>query len=120
RGSFGTPVQQASAGPTSCFELDYFQARSGNRRPVRKLESRGLLVTVGSLLPVMRGGPERYFKLPVASLVILRATVGGATGLATCDSGPQSDWQSQDAGTKHLMKAGWKAVRRMKPDGARS
>jgi hypothetical protein len=52
----------------------------------------------------------------IASLTLL-PTAGGATGLATCDSGPQSGWQTQEALTKHLMKANWKEVRRMKPDG---
>jgi hypothetical protein len=50
-------------------------------------------------------------------LVLLFPATGSATGLATCDSGPQSGWQSQDAVTKHLLKAGWREVRRMKPDG---
>jgi hypothetical protein len=53
----------------------------------------------------------------IASLTLLLPTAGGATGLATCDSGPQSGWQTQEALTKHLMKANWKEVRRMKPDG---
>jgi hypothetical protein len=53
----------------------------------------------------------------IASLVLMMPTAGSATGLATCDSGPQSGWQSQDAVTKHLMKAGWREVRRIKPDG---
>jgi len=53
----------------------------------------------------------------VAGLVLAMPGKGSATGLATCESGPQSGWQSQDAVTKHLMKAGWREVRRMKPDG---
>ena len=53
----------------------------------------------------------------LAFIVLLYPATASATGLATCDSGPQSDWQSQDAVTKHLMKAGWREVRRMKPDG---
>jgi len=53
----------------------------------------------------------------LALLALLYPATGSATGLATCDSGPQSGWQSQDALTKHLMKAGWREVRRMKVDG---
>jgi hypothetical protein len=53
----------------------------------------------------------------VAGLVLVMPGKGSATGLATCESGPQSGWQSQDAVTKHLMKAGWREIRRMKPDG---
>jgi hypothetical protein len=53
----------------------------------------------------------------VGSLVLLMPTAGLATGLATCDSGPQSGWQSQEAVADVLLKAGWKEVRRMKPDG---
>ena len=39
-----------------------------------------------------------------------------ATGLATCDSGPQSSWQSQETLTKILSDKGW-TVRRIKIDG---
>lgn len=53
----------------------------------------------------------------VAGLVLAMPGKSFATGLATCESGPQSGWQSQDAVTKHLIKAGWREVRRMKPDG---
>jgi hypothetical protein len=53
----------------------------------------------------------------IAVVVLAMPGKSSATGLATCESGPQSGWQSQDAVTKHLMKAGWREVRRMKPDG---
>ena len=39
-----------------------------------------------------------------------------ATGLATCDSGPESGWQSQEKLTKMLTDKGW-TVRRIKVDG---
>jgi hypothetical protein len=39
-----------------------------------------------------------------------------ATGLATCDSGPQEGWQSQEKLTKMLTDKGWQ-VRRIKIDG---
>jgi hypothetical protein len=40
----------------------------------------------------------------------------GATGLATCDSGPQSGWQSQATLEKQLLEKKWQ-VRRIKVDG---
>ena len=39
-----------------------------------------------------------------------------ATGLATCDSGPESGWQSKDTLEKQLTEKGW-TVRRIKVDG---
>jgi hypothetical protein len=39
-----------------------------------------------------------------------------ATGLATCDSGPESGWQPQEKLTKMLTDKGW-TVRRIKIDG---
>lgn len=39
-----------------------------------------------------------------------------ATGLATCDSGPESGWQPQEKLTKMLTERGWQ-VRRIKIDG---
>jgi hypothetical protein len=53
----------------------------------------------------------------IVLMTLLCPVTASATGLATCDSGPQSGWQSQDALTKHLVKAGWREVRRMKVDG---
>ncbi|MGH8308394.1 MAG: PepSY domain-containing protein [Steroidobacteraceae bacterium] len=41
---------------------------------------------------------------------------GTATGLATCDSGPQETWQSQATLTRQLTDKGW-TVRRIKVDG---
>jgi hypothetical protein len=49
--------------------------------------------------------------------LLLMSGAASATGLTTCNSPAQSEWQSQEAVTKHLMKAGWKEVRRMKADG---
>ena len=40
----------------------------------------------------------------------------GATGLATCDSGPETCWQPQEKLTKMLPDKGWQ-VRRIKIDG---
>jgi hypothetical protein len=47
------------------------------------------------------------------------STVGSlahATGLATCDSGPQTGWQPQETLQKRLSDQGWQ-VRRIKIDG---
>jgi hypothetical protein len=38
-----------------------------------------------------------------------------ADGLATCDSGPESGWQSQETLTQQLTAKGWQ-VRRIKVD----
>ncbi len=51
-------------------------------------------------------------------LSLLAAAVNaGATGLATCDSGPKSGWQPQEKLEKMLIdQNGWK-IRRVKDDG---
>ena len=48
--------------------------------------------------------------------VLLAAGTVGATGLATCDSGPQSGWEPQEKLEKMLTGKGWK-IRRVKEDG---
>ncbi|MBB6096513.1 hypothetical protein HNQ60_005435 [Povalibacter uvarum] len=47
---------------------------------------------------------------------LLSATTALATGLATCDSGPQETWQPQATLEKQLTDKGWQ-VRRIKIDG---
>ena len=42
--------------------------------------------------------------------------LAGATGLATCNSGPQSGWKSEDSLKQKLTKQGWD-IRRIKIDG---
>jgi hypothetical protein len=52
-------------------------------------------------------------------LVVLALTVSSsafATGLATCDSGPQETWQPQAKLEEQLTAKGWK-IRRVKVDG---
>lgn len=44
------------------------------------------------------------------------ASPAGATGLATCDSGPQSGWKSQEMLQQQLIQRGWQ-IRRIKIDG---
>jgi hypothetical protein len=41
---------------------------------------------------------------------------GFATGLATCDSGPEEGWQKQSVLQEKLEKKGWE-IRRIKVDG---
>jgi hypothetical protein len=52
----------------------------------------------------------------VASTAFLAAGSAFATGLATCDSGPQESWQPQEKLQKMLTDKGWQ-VRRIKVDG---
>ena len=48
--------------------------------------------------------------------MLVAATFAGATGLATCDSGPRDTWQAQKKLEKTLTDRGWK-IRRVKEDG---
>lgn len=54
--------------------------------------------------------------LPAAAAAFLLAAPAQATGLMTCDSGPQSGWRSQEQLSQHLTRQGWQ-VRRTKIDG---
>lgn len=58
----------------------------------------------------------RYSFVAAAIAAAFFATPSLATGLATCDSGPQSGWQSQDKLAGDLKTRGWQ-VRRIKIDG---
>ena len=53
---------------------------------------------------------------PLAIALLALHTPAHATGLATCESGPKSGWQSTDVLTKQLTDKGWQ-VRRIKEDG---
>lgn len=56
-------------------------------------------------------------KLAVAAALILAMPAAAmATGLATCDSGSEDTWQSQEALKELLTEQGWD-VRRIKVDG---
>jgi len=44
------------------------------------------------------------------------AGTAGATGLATCDSGPESGWQPKETLSRQLTEKGWK-IRQIKVDG---
>jgi hypothetical protein len=52
----------------------------------------------------------------VCTLAGLAAAPASATGMMTCNSGPQSAWQSQQQLVDHLTRQGWQ-VRRTKIDG---
>lgn len=55
--------------------------------------------------------------ITTATLVIALAGMNaGATGLATCDSGPAALWQPKETLSKRLAEQGWK-VRQIKVDG---
>ncbi len=56
---------------------------------------------------------------PTTALFVVAACAPAAafaTGLATCDSGPESGWQAQEKLSKMLTDKGWQ-VRRIKIDG---
>ena len=52
----------------------------------------------------------------VTAAALLLSMPGQATGLATCDSGPQEGWQPQAKLEKQLVDQKWQ-VRRIKVDG---
>jgi hypothetical protein len=54
-------------------------------------------------------------KSAVLAFMVL-SVEAGATGLATCDSGPQNGWKPEDALRKMLTERGWQ-IRRIKIDG---
>lgn len=61
------------------------------------------------------------FRLSVAALLVSAVATmpfqaAGATGLATCDSGPPEKWQSKEKLTEILKAKGWE-IRNVKVDG---
>ncbi len=56
----------------------------------------------------------RLAMIAAASLFV--SVPAQATGLATCDSGPQAGWQPQEKLEKELKDKGWQ-IRRIKVDG---
>ena len=53
---------------------------------------------------------------PLAAVAALLSGPVFATGMATCDSGPQEKWQPQATLQKKLTEMGWE-VRKIKVDG---
>lgn len=58
----------------------------------------------------------RIVKVVAAAAVTFSAPGAMATGLATCDSGPEEGWQAQEILKERLTEQGWD-VRRIKVDG---
>ncbi len=54
--------------------------------------------------------------LAIALASLAAGQMSHATGLATCESGPQSGWQSEDSLRRQLTERGWQ-IRRVKIDG---
>jgi len=54
--------------------------------------------------------------LAAAAIAIASVQGAGATGLATCDSGPQDGWQPQEKLAAALKEKGWQ-IRNVKVDG---
>ena len=50
------------------------------------------------------------------AIVAAASAPAQATGLATCNSGPQTTWQPQEVLAKKLQAQGWQ-IRRIKIDG---
>ena len=55
-------------------------------------------------------------RIPLATLMLSISSQSLATGLATCDSGPESGWKPQEVLVKKLTAQGWN-VRQVKVDG---
>ena len=58
----------------------------------------------------------RLFLAAAAFAASFAVGTAHATGLATCDSGPQEKWQPQEKLQKMLTDRGWQ-IRRIKIDG---
>ena len=52
----------------------------------------------------------------LGAAALMAAAPASATGMMTCDAGPQSGWRSQEQLVQHLTRQGWQ-VRRTKIDG---
>lgn len=55
-------------------------------------------------------------RILIAAIALAFSIQAGATGMATCDSGPEEGWQPQEALQAKLEGMGWE-VRRIKVDG---
>ncbi len=64
----------------------------------------------------MKTSMKTLFTALTMAGVLACAVPAHATGLATCDSGPESGWQSMEELEKQLTEKGW-TVRRVKVDG---
>jgi hypothetical protein len=66
--------------------------------------------------PTMHPVSLRIALASASAVLALWTAPAAATGLATCDSGPKSGWQSTEKLEQQLTAKGWK-VRRIKEDG---
>jgi hypothetical protein len=60
--------------------------------------------------------PPTLLAAAAAGIAALSAAPAAATGLTTCNAGPQSGWRSQEQLVQTLTREGWQ-VRRTKIDG---
>ena len=60
----------------------------------------------------------RHVALYTVAVLLITTTSAGATGLATCESGPKEGWQASTKLEQMLKDKGW-TVRRIKEDGGR-
>ena len=58
----------------------------------------------------------RHVALCTAAVLLITTSSAGATGLATCESGPKEGWQASTKLEQMLKDKGW-TVRRIKEDG---
>ena len=58
----------------------------------------------------------RHVALCTTAVLLISTTSAGATGLATCESGPKEGWQASTKLEQMLKDKGW-TVRRIKEDG---
>lgn len=59
---------------------------------------------------------QRQYWIKAVALVFALPAAAGATGLATCDSGPEDRWQPRETLEQRLTEQGWQ-VKRIKVDG---
>ncbi len=64
----------------------------------------------------MKFAPSAFLLSAVLAAGVLTASAVDATGLATCDSGPQAGWQPEAKLTSQLQEKGWR-INRVKIDG---
>jgi hypothetical protein len=59
---------------------------------------------------------KKLIVLMLMSLAFMFSSAVMATGLATCDSGPEENWQAKEVLQAQLEATGW-TIRRIKVDG---
>jgi hypothetical protein len=62
------------------------------------------------------GSMDGLVKIAIIMAAVTATLAAQATGLATCNSGPESGWQSEEALKQKLTAQGW-SIRRIKVDG---